>query len=894
MQLKSRIGVASIVLALHTSQALAGYYLITPLKASPGSIVVPETPEQPAAANLAALPIALTFAPVQLGDAAAPQRVSLSNPGTIPLSLENIRWSAVGPFSAMVPCPTLDAGASCDSYVYLDSNMAVGTYDQTLLIDHQGSAGTLHIPVKATIAAQMASLTSSLDFGTVPVGSAKDAQLKLTNTGIGRLSLTLPTSSALSGDGYSYVGTDCGSALPVGGSCAFNLRLTGTKAGTQAGSFTISTGAGPVTAALHGIGQQSDVMFSSGPVPNFGRINVGTSSESGLVTLKNIGNLPATDIALSATNDKFAVVSSNCGTDLQAGAACTLKVKFSPEVPGVQSGELQVRAAGNLVAVSPLSGIGASAPLLLTPNTYGFNVVVGSPQTMNMTVTNTGSASVELLGMDASVSLAGLSIAPTTGTGSCGTNLAGGATCKYYFKLDATAITNTGIITFSLDSSNGRFTDSAVTMAGSWATLTANPSSAVAFGSVGLGDAPVSAVIDVKNNASNVASTTLTYGLPPGFSLVNNNCGSVSVRQTTCQLQIQFAPEQDKDYSGSVTLTTKTGNGTPYTLSIPVSGKGVAPATLGWSGGDLAAVELGTSKQAKVSLYNPGNSAITLEGLTLTGNASEFSIVGQTCAASLAAKSMCAVTVAFNPTAVGTRPAATLAIVAGGANITKQLSGVGGKANFTSSLARLSFKTMFVTQTGVQDAFQDIQVGITNTGTTAAEDLKTEIRYDGVPQSFSLQYNACSARLNAGTTCTTRVRGIGGTVGTHTGVVRVSSASSSLEIPFSMTLVKPDLDFTATVPVKDTAVGSASIGTYTVQGKSMGRFTVTLPQISGNTDEYSIASGTTCTNISVPTSGSCIVKVLFTPTVKGPRPAATLTSTVGGEQRTIVIQASGL
>lgn len=892
--LKTRLLALSVLLTLQTTQAAAGFYLVAPLKAASAPTTDPVNPPDSPFADIVATPGAIEFSRIQQGDATVPIKVSLRNPGDSAQYLGNVQWADAGPFSAMLPCTTIAAGESCDGYVYLDNTVPAGSYQNRLVIAHQGPSGSLTIPVQAAMASPAGSLPSSVDFGSVPVGSATDGSVTVSNTGIGRLTLTPPNASSITGDGFTFLGTDCMTALPVGGSCNINVRLTGTKAGNQVGSATLATGAGLLTAELKGEGQRSDLVFSSGPVPGFGRINVGDTATSGLITLKNNGNLPATGLAIETTNNRFTLIESACSTQLVAGASCSLKVQFDPETTGAQSGALQVRSDGNLVAMSPLSGTGASSPLLMVPATYGYNVTVGATQTMSVAVTNTGTAAVALQGMDASVSLPGLAIAPTTGAGSCGTQLSGSSTCKYYFKLDSTASTGTGRITFSLSTSNGVFTDTSVTMVGSWATLSATPSTAISFGSVILGESPTSAVISIKNNGSNVTNSALTYALPAGFTVVNNNCGSVSVRQTTCQLQIQFLPTQEKAYSGNVLLTTKTGTGTPYTLSIPVTGTGTAPASLSWTGGELATVEVGAKKQTALSVYNPGPGPMTVGGVALTGNTTEFRIASQACAASLAAKSLCTVHVEFAPTDTGVRTPAVLTAQANGISVSKQINGTGGQAVFQSNLARLSYPTLFTSQPGIQDAFHDLQIGITNNGNTAAEDLKTEILFDGQPQGFSFQYNACVTRLNVGATCTTKVRGIGGTPGTHTGVVRISSRESRIDIPFSITLVKPDLTFTATVPLKDTAVGTATTATYTVQGRSMGRFTVTLPQITGNAEEYSIASGTTCTNVSTPSNGSCVVKVLFTPAGKGPRPAATLTSVIGGETRSLTLQASGL
>lgn len=887
----------AVLSAVIAGQALAApsFYLVAPLKRTE-----PQAPQPsaPAATDPVVNPQALKFAPIQLGDAAEPQLFSLTNTGPLPVDLTGFRLLGNSPYTLMAPCTTLQPEQSCDAYVYLDTG-AAGTFPDTLKLEHTGPSGESSLALSADVRAPAGTLPAQTDFGPVSVGSAKDVQLQLKNTGVGRLSVSSLGSSAVTGPGFSFVGSTCQASLPVDGSCNITVRMTGTQPAEQVGRLSVVTGAGTLQAVLRGVGQQSDLVFSSGPVAPFNKVNVGESLTSAAVTLTNSGNVAAQDIALGTTSDSYQIVDSTCSTALTAGANCTFKVKFTPQSAGTKLGELTASSAGQVGATSPLSGVGASAALLLSPSTFNATTVVGASRALNYTVTNTGPSPVDLLGLDVSHALGDMRIQRTTGSNACGAVLAGNSTCTYHLTLNPVSRVNNGALTARLSTSNGDFVDTGVMTSAAWATLRPNPlNPSLAFGNVNLGESATSIKIKVTNESTYITNSTLTYGIPEGFELVDNSCGTISIRGTTCEFVVKFSPTAAKAYSGNITLTTQTqvAGATPFTLSIPVAGTGVAPATLGWTGGALDVVEAGSSRTTKVSLYNPGASAISLSGLTLTGNTAEFSLASTTCAASLGAKTLCSATVLFKPAAAGARPAATLSVNAGGTTVSKSLNATAGAAVFKGSVASLAFATRYRTGTGVSDAFHDLTLTVSNTGTSAAEALSTSISYDQANSglSFSFENNSCVNRLSAGASCSTRVRAIGSKVGSWSGKVRIASHSGELLVPFTYTTIAPDVDITQTTPMQDAKVGEAFVATYTVQLKPTGRLTVSIPKITGNTSEYSLASGTTCNGTAYAPSSSCVIKVIFTPSEAGQRPEATLTTTIGGIPRTVNLNAKGL
>lgn len=129
--------------------------------------------------------------------------------------------------------------------------------------------------------------------------------------------------------------------------------------------------------------------------------------------------------------------------------------------------------------------------------------------------------------------------------------------------------------------------------------------------------------------------------------------------------------EQDAPLPLSINIT--------YTVTPLAPAVSVSPATV-----DFGTVAVATSKALKVTLTNHQSTPLTFGVTTaaITGpNATDFSIVAQTCGALLAATASCDITIQFQPTAAGSR-AATLAVADDAPNSpqTVALTGTGGAA----------------------------------------------------------------------------------------------------------------------------------------------------------------------------------------------------------------------
>lgn len=189
---------------------------------------------------------------------------------------------------------------------------------------------------------------SSLNFGTVYVGSTALQATTITNTGSSMVTFTNFSVMAISGDDSTgFLGIElCPKTLNAGKSCTIIMSFTAdsnvTK--THAANLLIADNAAgspqtvPMTATV--INPQATLSPSS---LNFGNQKTGTKSAAKTVTLTNSGTTSLNLSGLSITGN-FAIVPGGCtsSTTLTPGNHCAISVTFTPTSRGSKSGSLKI------------------------------------------------------------------------------------------------------------------------------------------------------------------------------------------------------------------------------------------------------------------------------------------------------------------------------------------------------------------------------------------------------------------------------------------------------------------------------------------------------------------------------------------------------------------------
>ena len=150
-----------------------------------------------------------------------------------------------------------------------------------------------------------------------------------------------------------------------------------------------------------------------------------------------------------------------------------------------------------------------------------------------------------------------------------------------------------------------------------------------------------------------------TLALTGDFALTGDTCSRQTLAiNTTCSVQIAFNPKTTGLRSGQLTIYANIHTGQAV---VSLSGIGTTAPSILFTPTSLtfAATLVNQSTAAQiVNIANTGGTTATLQTPVLTGtNVTDFAITANTCTATLASQTACAVAITFTPTAAGTRGA---------------------------------------------------------------------------------------------------------------------------------------------------------------------------------------------------------------------------------------------
>jgi len=336
----------------------------------------------------------LTFLNTTIGNASAAQTVILTNTGTTTLHI--LSTNSTTDFTATTTCTTVAPGNTCTFSVAFTPTTASTstTRSGTLEIASDAATSLDFITLVGTSAAAPLTLNpTSLDFGTVNVGSSDQLPLTITNTTAAPITVL---SIAATGDYASSNGT-CPTAkttLATGATCTLQITFTPTTPGTRTGTLSLTTDATtlPLTVPLTGIAALAQLEIIPGALA-YGSISVNSPAVFTL-NLLNTGTAPVTNIASSITGPNaadFAVTSPCSTTALAPNQGCTATITFKPSAIGARAATLSITSSDpNSPATLPLTGTGVQASNGI------FTLTVGGSTSQTLTVPSGAPASYAL------------------------------------------------------------------------------------------------------------------------------------------------------------------------------------------------------------------------------------------------------------------------------------------------------------------------------------------------------------------------------------------------------------------------------------------------------------------------------------------------------------------
>lgn len=496
---------------------------------------------------------------------------------------------------------------------------------------------------------------------------------------------------------------------------------------------------------------------------SFGNQTAGTASAAQTVALTNTGSVALTVTSVTVSG-AFSKIDNCVNAAVPEGGSCAIQVAFAPSAAGAQTG--QVVVAGNVhggqVTVD-LDGTGTAAAVVsATPGILSFGpVVVGSTSaTLPVSVSNAGGAAVPIT----SVAVTGpFAIA----NNACGTtSLAANSACAIDVEFKPV---QTGPATGTLVLTDGAGTQSVeLTGVGLAAPTDTLSTTALTFPATATGQ--LSAVQNVTiTNSGGQTLTSIAASVSSGFT-ITNECGTQLGANANCSIGVQFAPAQQGNISGTLTVTDALRQQT-----VSLSGMGVAPAAIGVNPASFTFnnQQPGVASAAQtLTVTNNGGVAMANVGFQITGPAAaSYSIPSTTCGAVLNSGANCTAQIVFTPAGTGAI-AATLVVSSSTAGVAAVQVPLNGSGQLATAIATNPLQLSFTAVVGVGQLSAAQMVTVTNSSSYSIGPLTL-----AVTAPFQLAQNNCTGAMAAGGNCSAAVVFAPAAAGAATGAMTISSAA---------------------------------------------------------------------------------------------------------------------
>ena len=412
---------------------------------------------------------------------------------------------------------------------------------------------------------------------------------------------------------------------------------------------------------------------------SFGSVTMGTTSTAATIVVTNNSRQATSIQQITSSLPEFIVVSSAMPLSIGARSSVSFQVVFKPDAALTFNGSIVINPGhkgGGTISISA-SGIGTLASstqtqtyLLSTSVTnlnFG-NTLVGSSASQAFTMTNTGTASVNISQVAATG--AGFTVSGFSG----GVTLAAGQSLPLTVNFaPAAAGAAVGNITVASTATNSPTTIS-LSGAGVQPQISVIPSS-ISFGNVTVGVANTQTAT-IRNPGT--ATLTVTQASLTGSGFTSSGLAlPLSVAPgASSSFTVGFMPASASTFSGSITFISNTPNSP---LMVPITGTGISsvlqlsasPASL-----SFGSLTTGTSATQSVTISNTGNSSVSISQVSATG--AGFTTGGIALPLSLAAGQSASFNVTFAPASAGNLPG-SVTVVSNATNspLVVALSGTG-------------------------------------------------------------------------------------------------------------------------------------------------------------------------------------------------------------------------
>jgi len=530
--------------------------------------------------------------------------------------------------------------------------------------------------------------------------------------------------------------------------------------------------------------------------------NLGATSQPQTVAITNIGSSAVT-ISGVTVSGQFAQTNT-CGSSLAANASCTINVTFTPTASGVQKGTVTLTdsAPGSPQTINLTGSTGSvtitnASGVAISTLAFGTQAIGGTSAPQSVVVNNVGTVALTI----SSIALSGAFAESATDNGDC-IKAALQPTTSCAIAITFTPVVPAATIGALTINDTAPGSPQVVLLTGtgqSQPAVSLSPAS-LTFATQVVNTASAAQVVTITNTGT--ANLTVTGVTATAPFAATNTCTSAVAPGGICTVSVTFTPTAAGSAIGTVTITDNTAASSVVSLTGTATAAPIvtlSPASVTFTSQDIST----TSPAQVITLKNTGGAALTVSGVTATGEFAETN----TCGSTVAAGASCSISATFVPTSSGSQSGSiTIADNASTSPQTVALAGTGVSAPaVTLSAPSLNFTPQPVGTTGTAQT-----VTVTNSGTAT-------LTISGIAASgVFTQTNTCGANLAPQATCVVSVAFAPTATGTASGSLKLTDNAPNS--PQSLSLGGSGSDFSvATTPTSGSLVaGNSSSFTVTV------------------------------------------------------------------------------
>jgi len=230
-----------------TSFATQGSYTITTSYSGDSNYNPNSAPSfiqvvNPGTGTVTLTPTSLTFKTQVINTTSPGQNVTLTNTGTVAVTINSI--STAAPFSQTNNCPgTLQPSQNCTITVaFTPTKIATSTGTLSVADNASGSPQTVSLTGVGT---QVSFSPTILNFGSLKVGQTSSPMTTtLTNVGSGTLTIRNVIIGGTNPGDFTLTSNTCGSTVGAGKSCAFTFTFTPSAKGIRSAQLQVGDNGG--------------------------------------------------------------------------------------------------------------------------------------------------------------------------------------------------------------------------------------------------------------------------------------------------------------------------------------------------------------------------------------------------------------------------------------------------------------------------------------------------------------------------------------------------------------------------------------------------------------------------------------------------------------------------